>query len=393
MGKCIYCGKDAGLFFKSHKSCEEKEAQQKEATEEAREQIIKLCEKAITNNEDYDVLDKSIKKLAAENDISPDSMTMKKLLIKAFENVINNAIEEKGFITDKEEDRIFNFVFTKYNLSHEELNRNKAIDRWTMGNIIGEISEGKIPSRAAVDNLGNLGVNLLPTESFVYMFHANYYEDKTRTKYEGSTQGISMRLVSGLWCRVGEYKGQPIQTTERVKVDKGVFVITTKHLYFKGETKSFRVPYSKIVAFYPFSDGIGICQDKANAKLQIFQTGEIWFVYNAVNLLSKRNLESSSSLTSKSREEPYTKTVSAVKGAESVTISLKCSSCNKYFPYKAEKLGDGENIQLNAVCPNCGATLRGTIEKRFYQCEYCSKKFESAEEVENHKKECEYRNK
>jgi len=397
MANCIYCGEDAGLFFKWHKSCREKEkialAQKAEKLKNAEKQILSLYEEAIINNKDYDVLYIKISNLANENDISLNCM--RELLIKAWENMVNKAIEEKGVITAKEENNLFNFAFTKFNLTSEELNRNNVFRRGTMAIIIREISEGRIPDRFMVDNLG---VNLLSTESLVYAFHTNYYEDKTRTTYEGRTQGFSMRIVNGLWCRVGDYKGHPVQITERVRVDEGNFIITTKHLYFNGKTKSFRVPYSKIVAFYPYSDGIGICQDKANAKLQIFETPETWFVYNAVTLLSKKNLEVSPQATSKSEEKVYTKKVCASKGTETIIISLQCPCCGKNFPYKAElikaeKLGDGETIQLNTVCPYCSMPLKGMVQKQFYQCSYCDKKFEYAGEMENHKKECTFKSK
>ncbi len=60
---------------------------------------------------------------------------------------------------------------------------------------------------------------------------------------------------------------------------------TTKHLYFSGAKKKFRVRYDKIVDFEPFSDGFEIMRDAQSAKPQAFKTGDGWFAYNlAVNL-------------------------------------------------------------------------------------------------------------
>jgi hypothetical protein len=64
-------------------------------------------------------------------------------------------------------------------------------------------------------------------------------------------------------------------------------------VYFASSLKSFRVRYEKIVAFTPYSDGIGIQRDATTAKPQAFLTGDGWFVYNLVtnvaNLISGRD--------------------------------------------------------------------------------------------------------
>ena len=60
---------------------------------------------------------------------------------------------------------------------------------------------------------------------------------------------------------------------------------TTKHTYFSGAKRKFRVRYDRIVDFEPFSDGFEIMRDGQTAKPQSFRTGDGWFAYNlAVNL-------------------------------------------------------------------------------------------------------------
>ena len=61
--------------------------------------------------------------------------------------------------------------------------------------------------------------------------------------------------------------------------------LTTKHIYFAGSRKRFRVRYDRIVAFDPYEDGFGIMWDAQTAKPQTFRTGDGWLVYNrAANL-------------------------------------------------------------------------------------------------------------
>ena len=72
---------------------------------------------------------------------------------------------------------------------------------------------------------------------------------------------------------------------ETVHQDTGLLGFTTKHLYFSGGKKKFRVRYDRIVDFEPYDDGFGIMRDAQTAKPQRFKTGDGWFAYNlAVNL-------------------------------------------------------------------------------------------------------------
>jgi hypothetical protein len=48
----------------------------------------------------------------------------------------------------------------------------------------------------------------------------------------------------------------------------------------------------KIVNFVPYSNGFGIFRDAANARQQVFLTGDGWFPFNLLTNLSKLQLES-----------------------------------------------------------------------------------------------------
>ena len=79
-----------------------------------------------------------------------------------------------------------------------------------------------------------------------------------------------------------DIKGHAVERIERVHIDTGWVILTSKNIYFAGSQKSLRLPYKKIVSFEPYSDGMGIMRDAATAKTQVFVTGDGWFTYNAV---------------------------------------------------------------------------------------------------------------
>ncbi len=147
--------------------------------------------------------------------------------------------------------------------------------------VIRDLCEGKVPSRLQID--GQLPLVLQKGEQVIWVFKdAKYYESRTRTHYVGGSHGVSLRVMKGVYYRVGAFRGDPVQTTALVHVDTGLLVVTNKHLTFIGPQKSVRLKHEKIISCIPYSDGIGICRDAATAKPQIFVTDDGWFTYNVI---------------------------------------------------------------------------------------------------------------
>ena len=152
--------------------------------------------------------------------------------------------------------------------------------------MLRDILDGNVPQRLKFQ--GNLPFNLQKTEQLVWVFPGTeYYEDKTRREFVGGSKGTSVRVARRVYLRASSFKGRPVERTETVHVGTGVLGVTTRHLYFSGGGKSLRIPYTKIVSFDPYSDGLGIHRDAATAKPQRFVTGYGWFTYNLVANLAQ----------------------------------------------------------------------------------------------------------
>ena len=83
----------------------------------------------------------------------------------------------------------------------------------------------------------------------------------------------------------GTCRSRPTLWEETVLADTGLLGLTTKHIYYAGSRKKFRVRYDRIVSFDPYDDGFSIMRDAQTAKPQTFRIGDGWFAYNiAVNL-------------------------------------------------------------------------------------------------------------
>ena len=113
----------------------------------------------------------------------------------------------------------------------------------------------------------------------------DYLDTVVRRERRGASHGLSIRVARGLYYSPHQLQSQAVEWEETVKADTGLLGLTTKHLYFAGSRKKFRVRYDRIVSFEPYDDGLSIMRDAQPARPQTFRTGDGWFVYNlAVNI-------------------------------------------------------------------------------------------------------------
>nr|MBA2679773.1 hypothetical protein [Ktedonobacteraceae bacterium] len=237
---------------------------------------------AIRASDDFDGLDKKLVQIEQTSFVP--AADRKALLVKAWEDSVEQFLED-GVLEAAEEKRLVQFK-ERFALSQGDLDGNGALTKTAKAAVLRDILNGVIPHRVSLN--GSLPINFQKSEQVVWAFSASkYLEDKTRREFVGRSQGVSVRVMKGVYYRVGAFKGHPVEHTERIHVDTGWFVVTDKNVYFAGPRKSVRIPYTKIVSFEPFSDGIGLMRDAASAKPQIFVTGDGWFTYNLVTNLSR----------------------------------------------------------------------------------------------------------
>ena len=77
-----------------------------------------------------------------------------------------------------------------------------------------------------------------------------------------------------------EYLEQKTRRDDDEVVSRGIglLAVTTKHVYFKGDRRSLRIPFSKIVSVELVSvdrgvDGVGITRDRASGHPEFFVVG------------------------------------------------------------------------------------------------------------------------
>lgn len=282
MGNCKYCGKPAGLLRSKHAECEQRHLEQERIIQSGRQRIGVEVSLAIKGSDNFDQLEKAIAEIEQSSLISSSERNV--LLVKGWENSVEQFLED-GILDATEEKRLVEFK-ERFALSQHDLDKNGAFTKIVKAAVLRDVLSGILPQRVSVD--GNIPINFQKGEQVAWAFaESKYLENKTRRQFVGGSQGVSVRMMKGVYYRVGAFKGHSVEHTERVHIDTGWVVVTNKNIYFAGPRKSVRLPYAKIVSFEPFSDGIGVMRDAATAKPQIFVTGDGWFTYNLVTNLSQ----------------------------------------------------------------------------------------------------------
>ena len=205
-----------------------------------------------------------------------------RLLIRAWETAVQGALED-GLLSLDEENALARYA-DHFSLTRQALDRNGVQTSLVQAAVLRDVTQGIMPKRQRVN--GAVPFNLMKSEQLVWVIQGvDYLETVVRRERRGTSHGLSIRVARGLYYRPSTFRSRPIEWEETVHADTGMLGLTTKHIYFAGSRKRFRVRYDKIVAFDPFSDGFGIMRDAQTAKPQTFRTGDGWFPYNlAVNL-------------------------------------------------------------------------------------------------------------
>lgn len=275
MGDCQYCGKPAGFMSTKHSECEK-------THQAGRTAIADAVAAAIADKSGKNDFLPQLRRLEKAHFISYEER--KSCLVAGWEKAVDHFLED-GELDTGEEQRLTKFI-TEHALTRDDLNRRGAYTKTIKATILRDILSGNIPNRVAVS--GMPVINFQKDEKIVWAFpNTQYHEDKSRKQFVGGSAGVSIRVMKGVYYRIGAFKGNPVECAQRIHIDTGWLAITNRNIYFTGDKKILRMPYVKIISIAPYSDGISIAKDGANSKPQYFITNDGWFTYNLIVNLSR----------------------------------------------------------------------------------------------------------
>ena len=138
--------------------------------------------------------------------------------------------------------------------------------------ILGALADGKVVDEycRALDR-SFPDFKLGKTESLLYVFPGvRYFERVTRRRVEGRSAGTSVRVMKGVSVRVGQSSGTPVEYEEVVERAVGDLAVSTRHVFFRGDRRSFRIHMNKVVSVGPGDDFVEVVRDRASGLPEYF---------------------------------------------------------------------------------------------------------------------------
>ena len=120
------------------------------------------------------------------------------------------------------------------------------------------IEQGDIP-------VANVPINLQKGEVCYFSAPARWLEYRKQVRTVGYySQGVSVRVMRGVYYRVGGSRPQRVTTEGLTALDTGVLYITNKRLIFDGTRRNLSLKLNTLLSFEAFSDGLAL--EKSSGK-------------------------------------------------------------------------------------------------------------------------------
>lgn len=281
--RCNHCGADAGFMRQQHWECQE-------IYDGGQARMTALATDAALSGCGSPKLRAELLKTAA--DTYSDTERVEHALVRGWMNAADFALDDHLLSADEERALDAYVRDTDIPPRYFRSVEGAADTQKKLGysRTLRELNEGMLPDPPGVWARG-LPFNFMKSETPVWAFEdARYLDDTVKRERVGSSRGGAVRVAKGVYVGGSQFRSRTVETEVTEHVDTGTLALTTKHLYFSGRRKKFRIRYDKVVSFDAYSDGIGVTRDAANARPQTFIVGqgEGWFLCNIVTLASQR---------------------------------------------------------------------------------------------------------
>ena len=275
MGKCTFCGRDAGSGSDKHLACEK-------VFRDGKNWIISMIGAFVSNEREIHDLKYAVQLVAKLSYI--DDSSLHALILVGYKEAVDQALEDH--VLSAKEEHALQVLEQTFKLSDAELVKTGAKMRVIRAQVLRLINEG-IPFKYPMGDI-NLPFILNRNETVVWLFSSvDYYEQQTRSRFRLGHSELSANTGSS-YLKASAITAEVESENQLVRVDNGILAITTKHIYFSGSIKRSRIHYSNVVSFVPYKSGIGVVQDGQTIDSQIFVTGDGWFTHNLATNLARR---------------------------------------------------------------------------------------------------------
>lgn len=274
MGKCKYCGQDAGFFQSRHTECEQRHLN-------GITRVKKIIADCFRHKKDFYLHKSEIEATCRESFISEEMR--RDIYCESFDAAIEQYLNDG--VIDLEEERSVARFMQFSGLPQHVLNANKSLEKVVQSKVLQELLSGKVPV-PKITISGNFPFLLARNEHMLWLFRdVTLQVQKVRRETVGRTRGMSVRICKGIYYRTGGFRGHPVETTYMQRIGTGSVCLTDRNLYFHSPEKTLKIPFSKILSLDPYSNGLGVQKDGANDKPMFFENLNSWFCYNVISNL------------------------------------------------------------------------------------------------------------
>lgn len=269
MGKCIYCGKDVGLFSSRHRECEEKHTI-------ALAELDFQIKEYFCGRTDATSIGSTWLNLSRTSFINKEDTLM--LVCKEIDTFCQSLaypISDTAMKVVKDLTIALNLKAAEINAYSGSLRNMKQ--KYIQSHMLIQLRQGILPNVTSINILLARNEHLLWSYDNVKMF-----QEKIEKEYSGRRSGWSYRIAKGLTYHSGGTKLKPIEHSYMKEEGIGILYITDMHLIFQSNTSAIKVPYKKLVGITPYSDGIEVHRDGTNVKRLVFMGFDGSFIMNVL---------------------------------------------------------------------------------------------------------------
>jgi hypothetical protein len=266
MSVCQYCGQSAGLFSHVHKECEK-------SAQEGIVQYTDAVKQAVLKGSSYQEASTPLTIITMGHKMLPDQI--KAALMDGWSQAVNQLMDA-GPISDA-----IHTASTKFlqdaGIDSAALATTQSSINLELNFLFWCVTQGKLAQCPPV--AGN-AFTLQPGETAILMLNnISYARDVTskRTVRHTSSSGTGIHDDGfGVGFHSSNSVSQVVENTEMTKVDDGQVLFTTRNMYFGGQHKSFRLPYTDLLDVKSYSNGLGFFRDKDDAPAEVLCISPGW---------------------------------------------------------------------------------------------------------------------
>lgn len=219
-----------------------------------------------------DLIKESVIKNYPMNDLSTiiedvPTSDRKSLLTKGLDLALKEINQNISNINDNTESYIDSYI-EKFNIEEYATPSNRTYFDYLLNLTINDLLHGVNPHRCTISGIS---LNFQSNENVLIVFQdVVFCKEVVKTSYIGTSSGISVKIARGVYYRKGNFGSIPLINRNIDPIRQGTLIFTNKSIYFYSLEQTIQYPYSKILVFVPFEDGIGIQTNRANAKSDFF---------------------------------------------------------------------------------------------------------------------------